>query len=153
MWCRMESDSASREIGPTPDQEQPPAMRSPLLADGPIAPHLRLLALAVLALIAARPADAAEPDKAFVSDHCTSCHNDTDKKGRLDLTTLAFAPDDAANLAVWVKVHDRVKAGEMPPRTRARPDAARQAAFVEGLAQSIIAAERAALAGEGRAIQ
>ena len=49
-------------------------------------------------------------------------------------------------------MHDRVQAGEMPPKSRARPDAARQKAFVEGLAQSIVAAERAALAGEGRAI-
>jgi hypothetical protein len=75
-----------------------------------------------------------------------------DKKGRLDLTRLAFDPKDSANLAVWVKLHDRVRAGEMPPRTRARPDAARQKAFVDGLAQSIIAAEREALAGEGRAV-
>ena len=96
----------------------------------------------MLALIATRPADAAEPDKAFVSEHCTSCHNDTDKKGRLDLTGLAFDPADAANLAVWVKVHDRARAGEMPPANRRRPDAARQAAFVEGLAQAIIAAEK-----------
>ena len=40
----------------------------------------------------------------------------------------------------------------MPPRTRARPDAARQKGFVEGLARSIVAAERAALDGEGRAV-
>ena len=117
-------------------------------------PRLWLLGLAVLALSAARPAGAAEPaapDKAFVGDHCTSCHNAEDKKGRLDLTSLAFDPKDPANLAVWVRVHDRVAAGEMPPKSRPRPDAARQKAFVEGLAQSIVAAERAALAGEGRA--
>ena len=41
----------------------------------------------------------------------------------------------------------------MPPRGKARPDADRQKAFVEGLARSIVAAERAALAGEGRAIR
>lgn len=41
----------------------------------------------------------------------------------------------------------------MPPKTRSRPDAKRQGAFVEGLARSIVDAERAALAGEGRAIQ
>ncbi len=131
-------------------------MRHRSLADGPSAARLRLLALAVLALFAAPPAGAAEPaapDKAFVSDHCASCHNETDKKGRLDLTSLAFDPSDSANLAVWVKVHDRVQAGEMPPRSRSRPDAARQAAFVEGLARAIAAAERAALAGEGRAVQ
>ena len=69
--------------------------------------------------VAVRPAGAAEPtapDEAFVGDHCTSCHNDVSKKGRLDLTSLAFDPKDPANLAVWIKVHDRVKAGEMPPQ-------------------------------------
>src|SRR4051794_13441443 len=58
-WCRMKSDSQHREIGPTPDQEQPPAMRSQPLADGPSPLRLRLLGLAVLALTAARPAGAA----------------------------------------------------------------------------------------------
>src|SRR5436853_311603 len=94
------------------------------LADGPTPPGV--LGLAVLALLAARPARAAEPvtpDKAFTGDHCTGCHNAEDKRGRLDLTTLAFDPKDAANLAVWVRVHDRVAAGEMPPRSRPRPDA------------------------------
>jgi hypothetical protein len=107
-----------------------------------------------MALLAARPAGAAEPiapDNAFVGDHCTSCHNAEDKKGRLDLTTLTFDPKDAANLAVWVKVHDRVAAGEMPPKSRPRPDAAGRKAFVGELAKSIVAAERGALAGEGRA--
>jgi len=55
-------------------------------------------------------------------------------------------------LAIWIKVHDRVKAGEMPPSSRPRPDATRQKAFIEGLAQSIVAAERATLTGEGRAM-
>ena len=95
-------------------------MRSRLFADRPGASGLRLLGLAVLALVAARPAGAAGPGKAFLGDHCTSCHNETAKKGRLDLTRLAFDPNDAANLAVWVKVHDRVQAGEMPPATRRR---------------------------------
>jgi hypothetical protein len=40
----------------------------------------------------------------------------------------------------------------MPPSGRPRPDAEQQKAFVEGLSQSIIEAEQAALAGEGRAI-
>ncbi len=125
------------------------------VADGRSAFRLRLLAVAVITLLAPRPIRAAElaaPDRAFVRDYCTSCHNDVDKKGRLDLTRLTFAPNDTANVAVWIKVHDRVKAGEMPPRSRKRPDAVRQKMFVNSLAQSIIAAERAALAGEGRAM-
>lgn len=126
-----------------------PALRA---ADPPGAPpRLWLLGFAVLALSAPRPAGAAAPDQAFLGGHCTSCHNAEDKKGRLDLTALAFDPKDPAGLAVWARVHDRVAADEMPPRGRPRPDAAGQKAFVESLAKSIVAAERATLAGEGRA--
>ncbi len=110
----------------------------------------------MLALLATGSVGAAGPaalDKSFVNDYCMRCHNDEDRKGRLDLTRLTFDPNDSANLSVWIKVHDRVKAGEMPPRSRTRPDAARQKIFVESLAQSIVAAERAVLAGEGRAIR
>ena len=131
-------------------------MRHRSLVDGRGRSRLRLLGLAVLALLGGRSAGAVEPaapDDAFVSDYCTSCHNDVSRKGQLDLTGLEFDASDPANLAVWIKVHDRVKAGEMPPRGKARPDADRQKAFVEGLARSIVAAERAALAGEGRAIR
>jgi hypothetical protein len=116
---------------------------------------LRLLGVAALALFAAQPTGAAEPaapDQEFVRDYCTSCHNDVNKKGRLDLTSLAFDPKDSANLAVWIKVHDRVKAGEMPPRNRARPGETRQKTFVADLARQIVAAEQAALGGEGRAV-
>lgn len=130
-------------------------MRYRFLAD--VRGAFRLLpGVAVLALLAAGPVGAAGPaalDKAFVNDYCTRCHNDVDQKGRLDLSHLTFDPNDSPNLAVWIKVHDRVKAGEMPPRSRARPDAARQKTFVESLAQSIVDAERAVLAGEGRAVQ
>ena len=108
--------------------------------------------LVILFAVVIQPCGAIAADSAFIEDHCTSCHNGVDNKGRLDLTSRA-EPNDAANLAVWIRVHDRVKAGEMPPRGRQRPDAARQKAFVEGVAQSIIATERAYLAGEGRAIQ
>ena len=118
--------------------------------------RLRRLGIAALILLMGQLAGAVEPaapDDAFVIDHCTSCHDAASKKGRLDLTALAFAPNDPANLAVWIKVHDRVKAGEMPPKGEERPDAARQKAFVERLARSIASAERAALAGEGRSIR
>src|SRR5689334_17178882 len=96
-----------------------------------------------------RSAEPAAPDRLFVRDHCAGCHNADARKGRLDLTALAFDPKDPAALALWVKVHDRVAAGEMPPRRK--PDAAARKGFLDGLAGSIAAAERAALAGEGRA--
>ena len=131
-------------------------MRQRSLGDGRVSSHLRRLGIAVLILLGGRPAGAVAasgPDDAFVIDHCASCHDAASKKGRLDLTSLAFTPNDPANLAIWVKVHDRVKAGEMPPRDQDRPDAARLKVFVEGLARSIADTERASLAGEGRSIR
>ena len=79
-----------------------------------------LAALALVSLPALRAAPAFEEADAaaFTDRYCSSCHNDVDKKGRLDLTRLAFDPNDSANLAVWVKVHDRIEAGEMPPRKK-----------------------------------
>ena len=90
---------------------------------------------------------------AFIEKHCASCHNDVDKENGLDLTSLAYAPDDAANFALWIKVHDRVKTGEMPPKKKARPEAADLEKFVQTMASTLTASERAMTATEGRAVQ
>ncbi len=87
----------------------------------------------------------------FTDRYCSGCHNEVDREGGLDLTTLAFAPGDAANFLTWVKVHDRVRAGEMPPREKKRPAPGDLAAFVSGLENSLVAQERTDLAG-GRAL-
>ena len=81
---------------------------------------LLVLAVSLGAAGSVRSAEPPAPDKLFVRDHCVGCHNADDKKGRLDLTALTFDAKDPANLAVWVKVHDRVAAGEMPPRKKPR---------------------------------
>lgn len=109
------------------------------------------LCLTVLVLFAVSPAAAAALDKIFLNDHCVGCHSAEVKKGGLDLTALRFDATAPADLSLWIRVHDRVASGEMPPRSQPRPEADRQKTFVAGLAESIIAAERAALAGEGRA--
>jgi hypothetical protein len=57
---------------------------------------------------AAFPAEAAAD---FTDRHCSTCHNDVDKEGGLDLTSLQFSPGDGANFMTWVKIHDRVQAG------------------------------------------
>jgi len=87
----------------------------------------------------------------FTDRHCSSCHNDVDKEGGLDLTSLTYAPDDAENFLTWVKVHDRVQTGEMPPKDKRRPDGAEMQSFVGGLAAVLSASEEEALAREGRA--
>ena len=78
----------------------------------------------------------------FTKKYCASCHNDVDKEGGLDLTTLKYAPGDSGNFQTWVKVHDRVQSGEMPPKEIERPNPADVAAFVKVLAASLTAADK-----------
>src|SRR5262249_24019113 len=86
-------------------------------------PPLRVPALLLLASFAIpHPAfDEAPATEAFLEQHCYECHNGESKKGGLDLTELAFQPDDSRNFAQWMKLFDRASVGEMPPKQRARP--------------------------------
>ncbi len=89
----------------------------------------------------------------FINKYCVSCHNGTDREGGLDLKALKHAPGDPANFETWVKVHDRVKAGEMPPKEADRPSPAEAAALVKVLAASLTAADKQVIARDGRASQ
>ncbi|HUS33752.1 MAG TPA: DUF1592 domain-containing protein [Verrucomicrobiae bacterium] len=91
--------------------------------------------------------------KSFIEKHCAECHDSETKKGGLDLTSLNFSPEDKANFGTWVKVHDRVEAGEMPPKKKPRPEAATMNAFLKGLGSELTASEKAIIARDGRAMQ
>ena len=95
----------------------------------------------------------ADDAAAFTDRHCSTCHNDVEKEGGLDLTALKYEPDDAGNFLTWVKIHDRVQNGEMPPKEKKRPAAGEVATFVKGVSSSLIAHESAAAAVEGRVTQ
>jgi hypothetical protein len=109
-----------------------------------------LLILLASALRAATPIPHAD---AFVENYCASCHNDVDKEAGLDLTALAYDPADRANLEKWVRIHDRIHDGEMPPKEKARPAASDVAAFLGSLSATLVAHDREATAREGRATQ
>jgi hypothetical protein len=89
----------------------------------------------------------------FIKNTCTRCHNADKKAGRLDLTSFTYDPEDAANFALWVKMHDRVEAGEMPPEDAKQPDPSARKTFVASLADTFTASEMRQMAGEGRSIQ
>ena len=78
----------------------------------------------------------------FTDRYCSSCHNDVDKEGGLDLTTLTMTLGDGANFLTWVKVHDRVRNGEMPPKEKKRPEAKDTTAFLQQVSSSLVAQER-----------
>jgi hypothetical protein len=113
-----------------------------------------LVALAAAAFFFALDAPAAPPfagSEEFVQKNCVACHSGKAAKAGLDLSKLAFEPADPDNFASWVKVHDRVSAGEMPPAGMPRPAAAAQKVFVDGLASALTDYERSNNAERGRA--
>lgn len=60
----------------------------------------------------------------FVEQHCVRCHGPHKQEGKLALHQLEgdFAP--AAKQALWLRIGERIQAGEMPPPAEPRPSAA-----------------------------
>ncbi|HXS93017.1 MAG TPA: DUF1592 domain-containing protein [Candidatus Limnocylindrales bacterium] len=103
---------------------------------------------------AALTAHAASPfpgAAAFVQKNCAGCHSSSAPAARLDLTKLDYDPANADNFAIWVKIYDRVSAGEMPPKPLPRPPAESLTPFVNGLSAALTAYERGVVAERGRA--
>ncbi|HZE98076.1 MAG TPA: DUF1592 domain-containing protein [Planctomycetota bacterium] len=91
-------------------------------------------------------------DRPFLEKHCLECHDKDNAKGGLNLDGLKLDPQDLKNFAVWVKVHDRVHDGEMPPDKKAKPARADVDAFLKSVADPLVAADQAREAAEGRSI-
>jgi mono/diheme cytochrome c family protein len=86
----------------------------------------------------------------YLESHCVQCHDADTKKGELDLDALAFQSDDPKAFAEWVKVHDRVRDHEMPPKKKKQPEAAETQAFLKTLAGALVAEDQKRAASEGR---
>jgi hypothetical protein len=78
------------------------------------------------------------------------CHDAETKKGGLDLEELAGAPLDEKTFAKWVRLHDLVRDGEMPPKKKAQPSVAERAAFLAEVNKVLVADELARRAANGR---
>src|SRR5258706_1259476 len=110
-----------------------------------------LLFLAIRAGAAAPPpppGDAAD----FIQHQCVECHDAETQKGGLDLTTLPFDLDSAKTFDAWVKIHDRVRDGEMPPKKKPRPEAKELNLFLSAIADPMVAADHARAAAQGRSV-
>ncbi len=85
--------------------------------------------------------------------YCCQCHDADTKEGKLDLTSLSFDPIQRVNFDTWVKVFDRVSKGEMPPKGELLPSENEFSRFQQSISDSLISAERARVATEGRSTQ
>ena len=63
-----------------------------------------------------------EAVESFFEAHCYDCHDSDGQKGGIDLFELSRDLNDPAAFSTWVKVHDVIQKGEMPPRKKPRPD-------------------------------
>jgi hypothetical protein len=91
-----------------------------------------------------------QPPAEFFKKHCLDCHDADSKRGDFDLSSLKPDLTSADNFARWVKVHDRIESGEMPPAKKPRPDAADKAKALASLRTMIVVAEQAKRGGEVR---
>jgi Protein of unknown function (DUF1592)/Protein of unknown function (DUF1588)/Protein of unknown function (DUF1587)/Protein of unknown function (DUF1595)/Protein of unknown function (DUF1585)/Planctomycete cytochrome C len=109
----------------------------------------RRLSLSLLTILAIADPGFAQPAD-FFKKHCLECHDADSKRGDFDLSALKSDLSNADEFARWVKVHDRIESGEMPPAKKARPDAADKTKALASLRSMIVAAEQAKRGNEVR---
>ncbi len=113
--------------------------------------RISAFAACLLLAAAARGANLPPTAAAFVEHHCAECHDAETHEGGLDVTSLPFNLENIETFNTWVKVHDRVRDGEMPPKKKARPDAAEANSFLKAVGEPAVKADLARAAAEGRA--
>lgn len=79
----------------------------------------------------------------LIEAHCLECHGEEVQKGRLRL-------DGAVDIGTWIKVHDRLAAGEMPPKKAEQPSQAMRDESLGILRESLHAASLEEQRSQGR---
>ncbi len=94
----------------------------------------------------------ADEIQTFVDTSCLDCHSGDSADAGLDLASQRFDITEPAKRDLWVKVHDRVERGEMPPPDYDQPPASTKHAFLKGLSRKILLAEQERYKHEGRTV-
>ncbi len=104
----------------------------------------------LLAAAGAARAELPREVQTVFQNRCLDCHDSDTKKGNFDLTALRTDFTDADTFSLWLKVHDRVASGDMPPKKKARPERDEVKVVTGWLAESLTAAERTRFDAESR---
>ncbi len=88
----------------------------------------------------------------FLDAHCIDCHGAEVKKAGLRLDQLKADFNDPRVMATWVKVHDKIASGEMPPKKRPRPAQADVAKVTQWLHKDLHTASLDKQKKEGRVV-
>jgi hypothetical protein len=118
----------------------------------PVADAAGFVVMVVMVVCMAAVA-AAEPAllETFFERHCYSCHSGKTPEAGLDLAVLARDVSDPATLRQFVRIHDRIARGEMPPVESEQPTAEERDAVTQWLDAELVRADSARIARSGRA--
>lgn len=88
----------------------------------------------------------------FLEKHCIDCHDDVQAEGGLDFLSLKWNLSDPHTAGRWVKVHDQLASGNMPPKKKSRVKDAERQAVVEELARAITVTQETKAQKHGRSV-
>jgi hypothetical protein len=85
----------------------------------------------------------------MLENHCVECHDRGTAKGGLDLSKLPQDLQDRSLRDRWIRIHDRVEKGEMPPKKADLPEGDRTE-MLRVLGSGILKIDREEVAANGR---
>lgn len=86
----------------------------------------------------------------FIQQHCIDCHSAESPEAGLNLVSHAKQSMAGPNFDIWTKVHDRVVAREMPPKSELADEQIRP--IRQGLFDGLVELDRRELATTGRSV-
>jgi len=86
----------------------------------------------------------------LMQELCVHCHGGEKPDAGLNLAQLKFDLSDPPDFVTWVRVHDKLAAGEMPPPDEAQPTPDERRAALGALRKTLHAASLAQQEAEGR---
>lgn len=110
-----------------------------------------VLAVGLLAPIS-QGADLPKKLSTLFKNHCVDCHEGEEAEGGLDLQSLEWSLEDAHVTDAWVKIHDRLASGEMPPKEVSELEEVERGAAVKDLESRVARFQNKKYAQHGRAV-
>jgi hypothetical protein len=86
----------------------------------------------------------------FIQQHCIDCHSADSPEGGFDMTSYATQAPTQKDLDTWIKIHDRVVAGEMPPKSKLTKEQIQP--ISKTLFDQIVAIDRQTVIPTGRSV-